>query len=192
MVEMAIVDDAAVDPYPWLRRFRLRLLSVERSQQGRASRRAPGVNFRLPWRTSLRTAGPTTTPGDPVAVDSYGYLCDGHIRCSCTGAGCTATATWSATAFSSGFVVGDDDGCRCADCPVGQACAISSGTPARKRRNSLMPPPGWAIRRAPAAPCRPSPSAFRTSTSVLLPRRAAGLRQHHHALDARARSRAKI
>ncbi|RUU43911.1 MULTISPECIES: TadE/TadG family type IV pilus assembly protein [unclassified Mesorhizobium] len=83
--------------------------------QWNAATKAVQIGARLasisdPVAPLISTAGPTTTPGAPVAAGDFAYVCDGATStCNCTGAYCVA-GVWEAANFSRIFA-GDDGVC---------------------------------------------------------------------------------
>ncbi|TJV21272.1 MAG: pilus assembly protein [Mesorhizobium sp.] len=83
--------------------------------QWNAATKAVQIGARLasisnPIAPQISTAGPTATPGAPVAAGSFAYVCDGATStCNCTGAYCVA-GTWSTANFNRIFA-GDDGAC---------------------------------------------------------------------------------
>ncbi|WP_245487677.1 TadE/TadG family type IV pilus assembly protein [Mesorhizobium sp. M4A.F.Ca.ET.022.05.2.1] len=83
--------------------------------QWNAATKAVQVGARLasisdPIAPQISTAGPTATPGAPVAAGSFAYVCNGATStCTCTGAYCVA-GVWSAANFNR-IYYGDDGVC---------------------------------------------------------------------------------
>ncbi|RRI03084.1 pilus assembly protein [Mesorhizobium tamadayense] len=83
--------------------------------QWNAATKAVQVGARLasistPIAPQIATAGPTATPGAPVAAGSFAYVCNGATStCTCTGAYCVA-GVWSAANFNT-IYAGDDGIC---------------------------------------------------------------------------------